>query len=33
MISPSEPRVEQITGQPHAMASIGGMPKPSYSEG
>ena len=29
MISPNEPRVDEITGQPQAIASSGGRPKPS----
>ena len=31
--SPSEPAREQTTGVPEAMASSGGHPKPSYSDG
>src|ERR1051325_8566501 len=31
--SPSDPRVELITGQPQAIASIGGKPKPSNKDG
>ena len=31
--SGSEPVFEQITGVPHAMASSGGSPKPSNSDG